>query len=514
MGLCQGKENAKMLGHTEQALPDLLPQVALGLRHLPSCRSIPVRRRPACKILSQVVVLAFQGDALLEQISVIGGNLTGIFIHRVTPGSAADEMALCLGTQIVMVDCEATEPLFKAVLEGTTLEQAVGLLRRVKGFCCLSVRVNTEVYKKLVQDLEAKVATSGDSFYIRVNLAMEGQAEGELQVHCDDILHGTDTMFQGCSCWHACHVGPYSTQGSQHGTIPNYAQAQQLLIGLIQDMAQQSAITRKASRGLHRLVHLVSMDRSKASPQCSSFDGGRWNPGRPEEPPAMCFWAKSCLTLVPYTLVHPHRPSRPRPVLLTPWLVGKVLSEKLCLLHGFKKCPAEYLSQEEYNVSRQKGDIIQEKEASGGRYWVTRRAVESLIDKVRGGAGSYAEDWGTAFPQEGGSTRQEGLTLKSGRLLLTCKAPSRHPSTLLCYKLQPSLSLLGCAWAPPLAQAEDPDSLPCPLQNTHALLDIRLHSRPHPAQDGDLPHRHPHLHHREGSKETQVGVPPGASSGV
>lgn len=48
-------------------------------------------------------MLAFQGDALLEQISVIGGNLTGIFIHRVTPGSAADEMALRSGTQIVMV---------------------------------------------------------------------------------------------------------------------------------------------------------------------------------------------------------------------------------------------------------------------------------------------------------------------------------------------------------------------------------------------------------------------------
>ncbi|KAK2500531.1 hypothetical protein MC885_010898 [Smutsia gigantea] len=37
----------------------------------------PVQRRPACKIPSQVVVLAFQGDVLLEQISVIGRNLTG-----------------------------------------------------------------------------------------------------------------------------------------------------------------------------------------------------------------------------------------------------------------------------------------------------------------------------------------------------------------------------------------------------------------------------------------------------
>ncbi|EPQ05530.1 Caspase recruitment domain-containing protein 14 [Myotis brandtii] len=181
-----------------------------------SASSVPVWwwQRLARKLPSQVTVLAFQGDALLEQMSVIGGNLTGIFIHRVTPGSAAEEMALRSGTQIVTVDCEATEPFFKAVLQGMTLEQAVSLLRRVDGFCCLSVKVNTEGYKKLVQDLEAKVTTSGDSFYIRVNLALEGRAERELPVHCGNILHVTYTMFQ---------VGPYSTRDAEGGTIPTYA---------------------------------------------------------------------------------------------------------------------------------------------------------------------------------------------------------------------------------------------------------------------------------------------------
>lgn len=47
---------------------------------------------------------------------------------------------------------------------------------------------------------------------------------------------------------------------------------------------------------------------------------------------------------MPYTLVHPHRPSRPRPVLFVPRVVGKILSEKLSLLQGFKKCPAGMLS--------------------------------------------------------------------------------------------------------------------------------------------------------------------------
>lgn len=53
-----------------------------------------------------------------------------------------------------------------------------------------------------------------------------------------------------------------------------------------------------------------------------------------------CFWAESCFTLAPYTLVHPHRPAWPRPVLFVPRVVGKILSKKLCLLQGFKQCPA------------------------------------------------------------------------------------------------------------------------------------------------------------------------------
>uniref|UniRef100_G3UGC0 PDZ domain-containing protein n=1 Tax=Loxodonta africana TaxID=9785 RepID=G3UGC0_LOXAF len=92
-----------------------LPEAEGGSQPFPgsfyvSDSSVPVRRRPARRILSQITVLAFQGDALLEQISVIGGNRTGIFIHRVTPSSAADEMALRPGTQIVMVSRTSPQP--------------------------------------------------------------------------------------------------------------------------------------------------------------------------------------------------------------------------------------------------------------------------------------------------------------------------------------------------------------------------------------------------------------------
>lgn len=101
-------ENSRTLRLERGGWGDGLAGPALGhARALspPSLSGVPVRRRPARKVPSQVTVVAFQGDALLEQMSVIGGNHTGIFIHRVTLGSAADQMALCPGTQIVMVSC-------------------------------------------------------------------------------------------------------------------------------------------------------------------------------------------------------------------------------------------------------------------------------------------------------------------------------------------------------------------------------------------------------------------------
>lgn len=43
---------------------------------------------------------------------------------------------------------------------------------------------------------------------------------------------------------------------------------------------------------------------------------------------------------MPYSLVRPHRPGQPRPVLFVPRVVGRILSEKLCFLQGFEKCAA------------------------------------------------------------------------------------------------------------------------------------------------------------------------------
>uniref|UniRef100_A0A8C6ZCJ3 Caspase recruitment domain family member 14 n=1 Tax=Nothoprocta perdicaria TaxID=30464 RepID=A0A8C6ZCJ3_NOTPE len=284
-------------------------------------RSLAMRRRAARRILSRVTTVAFEGTALLEQISVIGGNETGIYIHTVTPGSAADEMSLSPGNQILVVDYDILDSGFKAVLEDVTLEEALWVLRRVNGFCCLSVRPNMEGYNKLVSDLQNKVVTSGDSFYVRANVAMEGQGWGQLPVLCNDILHVTDTVSEGGSRWRACRVDPYSATDTDAGTIPNYGHAPGPLLSSSsgpQPFGEQQKLVRVVSTEMQQLSPLW---RSLPSGSSSSQGGG-------------------CLTLMPYTLVQPRQPRHPRPVLLVPALLGQLLADRLCMDKGFEKCPS------------------------------------------------------------------------------------------------------------------------------------------------------------------------------
>nr|XP_060620302.1 caspase recruitment domain-containing protein 14 isoform X3 [Anolis sagrei ordinatus] len=337
--------------------------------------SVPMRRRPAQRFPSRITTIAFQADALLEQISIIGGNQSGIFIHHVTPGSPADEMSLSPGQQIIMVDYGVIEPGFKALLEEATLEEALCVLERVNGFCCLSVRPNMEGYKKLLSDLNSNLVTSGDSFYVRSNLCLERQAIGELPVGCHDILHVTDTMCWGKAQWKACHVNPYTIKDLDAGTIPNYCQAQKQLIIQIQELAQKSMISRKNSGVQPKMVRIVSTDNNKINPLWSSMDCGLSDSNRSNLNSRISLHSRSCVSLMPYTLVKPCRPGRPRPVFMVPVLLGKILADKLCLSKRFEKCPVDSQNEAQSRVPLTEG------RETNNSCCVPCQTIESLMQK-------------------------------------------------------------------------------------------------------------------------------------
>ncbi|XP_026523051.1 caspase recruitment domain-containing protein 14 isoform X1 [Notechis scutatus] len=316
--------------------------------HVDPCisESVPMRRRLAQRFPSRITTIAFQANALLEQISIIGGNQTGIFIHRVTPGSIADEMSLSPGQQVVLVDYGVMEPGFKAVLEDATLEEALWVLEKVNGFCCLSVKHNMEGYKKLLTDLNSKLVTSGDSFYIRSNLCLEKQDSGELSVGCHNILHVTDTVYQGQTQWSACQVNPYTMKDMDAGTIPNYFQAQQQLIALIQELAQKNMVSQKNSSSQRKLVRIVSTG-NRINPLWSTMECSFSDSNKPKVSP------RNCVSLMPYTFVRHYRPGQPRPVLVVPALLRKILADKLCLSREFEKCPSDIQNTESFHENKE-----------------------------------------------------------------------------------------------------------------------------------------------------------------
>lgn len=78
-------------------------------------------------------------------------------------------------------------------------------------------------YETLLQQLQNTVISSGDSFYVRVNMSLSAGPSATLAVSCNDILHVTNTRPTGTEdSWHASQVHPSQLLDLQSGTLPNY----------------------------------------------------------------------------------------------------------------------------------------------------------------------------------------------------------------------------------------------------------------------------------------------------
>ncbi|XP_048411054.2 caspase recruitment domain-containing protein 14 [Stegostoma tigrinum] len=343
-----------------------------------------LRGPPQMKLMSKISFYKFNGDGILDQIEIIGGNSTGIFIHKIKPGSPAYNCGLEPGFQIMMVENNGRDPK-KTVLEDASLEEAVWTLKQIKGMCSLAIRHKGEAYQTLVENIERKIATSGDSFYIRVNVSFdkESGAIGEFTVQCNEILHITDTIHKGDNEWKAFRVNPNTMSDMEGGTIPNYYRAQQLLIVTIRNMMQQPPSSQKQGRkqsssNQKKFMRIISTEISQTNPHCLLFDYGTINPNKEQDDKS----PGSCFTLMPYSLVRPCHPPSLRPVIIAPTCIGKVVLEKLKDLAEYEKCKYECLNSTEYAAKDRKGDILGVIEVQNLlRSCYTRTAVEAVVAK-------------------------------------------------------------------------------------------------------------------------------------
>uniref|UniRef100_A0A8D0CZE3 Caspase recruitment domain family member 14 n=1 Tax=Sander lucioperca TaxID=283035 RepID=A0A8D0CZE3_SANLU len=297
-----------------------------------------MRSRPkAIRVNGRVLSISLQGEALLSQLTVVGGNKTGVFVHQVTEGTLAHTVGISRGAQIVEVRYEQNQKALKMVLEDSTLEEAMWALGQVTGLCHLSLRPRQDDYEALLQQLQSSETISGDSFYVRVNMSLSAGPNGTLAVSCNDILHVTHTRPAGTEdSWRASQVHPCQLLDLQTGNVPNYYRAQRLLIQAIEDMSFQTKKSRKV-RIIRKYCHLVTAsDISLCSLLVIFLSHNRLvyfisYIGDTSAP-------KSCLTLMPYSLVTPIFPPICRPVLLLPTILGHSLNKKVADWQGFQLC--------------------------------------------------------------------------------------------------------------------------------------------------------------------------------
>uniref|UniRef100_A0A3P9KYL9 Caspase recruitment domain-containing protein 14 n=1 Tax=Oryzias latipes TaxID=8090 RepID=A0A3P9KYL9_ORYLA len=339
-----------------------------------------VRSRPkAIRVIGRVISISFLGEALLSQLTVVGGNKSGVFVHQVTEGSAAQGVGISPGAQIVEVKYEHNQRALRMVLEDSTLEEAMWALSQVTGFCHLSLRPRPDEYEALLQQLQKSETASGDSFYIRVNVSLPAGSTGTLAVTCNDILHVTNTRPSGAEDqWHACQVHPCQLLDLQSGTIPNYYRAQRLLIRTIEEINFQTKKCQKAGREVcwrkEKAVRIVSTGRQGRNPMWVSVEDKNSESTESGTPSS----SKCCVTLMPYTLVTPHYPPICRPVLLLPSILGRILDKKLAGWQGFELCEPEVLMSSEHAARLQRSEILEESEQ--GRCY-TLQSVERVMKK-------------------------------------------------------------------------------------------------------------------------------------
>ncbi|KAI3352755.1 hypothetical protein L3Q82_019333 [Scortum barcoo] len=341
-----------------------------------------MRSRPkAIRVNGRVLSISFQGEALLSQLAVIGGNKTGVFVHQVTERSAAHTVGISPGAQIVEVKYEQNQKALRMVLEDSTLEEAMWALGQVTGICHLSLRPRQDDYEILLQQLQSSETLSGDSFYVRVNLSLPAGTNGTLAVSCNDVLHVTNTRPTGTEdSWHASQVHPCQLLDLESGTVPNYYRAQRLLIRAIEDMSFQTKTSQKGCRveaqNKEKAVRIVSTGRQGRNPLWVSIENEKaksLDSGDTSAP-------KSCVSLMPYTLVTPHYPPVCRPVLLLPTVLGRILAKKVAAWQGFQLCKPEVLSCSEHAARMQKSEILEECE-QGRNCCYTLQSVEKVMKK-------------------------------------------------------------------------------------------------------------------------------------
>ncbi|NXP63668.1 CAR10 protein, partial [Chloropsis cyanopogon] len=367
-----------------------------------------------------------QEKRLGADISILGGNRTGIYVQWVKPGSQLRVPSL-------------KEEVLS--LENCTREVAYLSLLHWDEPSNLIFQLDLEGYQPLRAALQEGKKCSGDSFYVRTNVSLlEPSDPYALCVKCREILHVTDTMHKGRLEWYCSRVDPLTVRDLDKGTVPNYSRAHQLL--KIQEKRQMPGQQRGHRNNLKKRA-LGQLRLVKSKPQRS-----------PEQPPQQ-LWLDPCsdpdTNLKPYSLVRPVVAKTPRPVVLLPSCIAPRLIRNLLDLPtsrlDFHVCPAGdpgSTHAQEHPVSRtapqdqqESGQIHMIREAmEKNKHCLLELGVEGVRDLIK------SEIYPIVIHVEVTEKNVRGLRSLLG------KAGRRDSEVLkVCRGVERALHTLPCSWA-------------------------------------------------------------------
>uniref|UniRef100_A0A8C8DLX3 Caspase recruitment domain family, member 11 n=1 Tax=Oryzias sinensis TaxID=183150 RepID=A0A8C8DLX3_9TELE len=382
--------------------------------------------------LKPVQEVSFLGDNLLKDITLVGGNESGIFISAVQPGTNAEKAGLKahINLYICFDFCLLCWEIQRIALDTSTQEEAHWTLQHCSGFITLHYRASFDAYRRLQRDLADGKLASGDSFYIRVNLNISGQSDCcSLSVRCDEVVHVLDTRHQGLCQWLCARVEPFSGSDlAERGTIPSNSRAQQLLLVKIQKLVcrsgkeeidnsrntlvpeeTSSSLDPKASPRLSRASIFLSQilqfvgrvdikyKRMNSNERVRIVNSGSTLLPRQElemlRPEGETQDSKRKLTdakrdlwlnLIPYSPVTLQRTQRRRPVLFAPATLAKTIIQKILNMGAameFNICKPDTLSKEEFHLKQNVEPFIHYKEKQATFECITRENIEAVAAK-------------------------------------------------------------------------------------------------------------------------------------
>ncbi|KAM6437166.1 caspase recruitment domain-containing protein 10 isoform 1-T5 [Liasis olivaceus] len=309
---------------------------------------------------SPLSVPAPQSRGLIGDISILGGNRTGIYVQWVKPGSEAENAGLREGCRLLELR-EAQLNGDGLSLENCTLEVAHLSLLHWKDPSALLFLHDMRGYQPLKEALDSRKKILGDSFYVRTNLSLlELSNPYALCVKCREILHVTDTLYKGQLEWYCARVDPFTLQDLDRGTVPNYNRAYQLL-------KIQLAMWQKGCRNKKRTLKQLRLVKHK----------------KQDEAP----WLDSCPDGVekPYSLVHPVMVQTRRPVMLSPGCLAPLLLRNLLDLpsshQDFCFIPTDNLEKQRGFSASSKNDVNAERCSQSQRDCGMIHMIQEAIKK-------------------------------------------------------------------------------------------------------------------------------------